>query len=119
MNAPTLRHRQNARRSLPPGRTSRAETAFADALDRLLEPLENLQEESFKSEPFSPLRTTLPPENLRLSSRRRIFWWLRVLITRLSHNPCSPYRQMRAVLGLGAIALLILMASLWVSGHMH
>ena len=115
MNAPSVKHRQVAPRNLPLGSTSRAQTAFSAALDRLLEPLENLQEESFTSEPVPPLRTTLPPENERSSNLRRIFWWLPVLIARLSHSPCSPYRQIRAVLGFGAIALVVI-ASIWFIG---
>ena len=51
MSSLGAKHRHSAPRNVPAESTSSAQTAFVAALDRLLEPLESLQEERFQSGP--------------------------------------------------------------------
>jgi hypothetical protein len=120
MSPLAVKHRHDAARNLPPGSTSRAQTELAAALERLLEPLEKLQEEDFQSEPSWPARTILPAKHARLRHRISlgpIFWWLRVLPGRVGRSPRSPYRQIRAALWFGAI-MFVAIVSIWSIEHM-
>ncbi len=77
------------------GRTSSTQAAFADALDHLLDPLENLRQEEFRSEPVQATQTEaiggLP--RLRRPSSLRLLWWVSLLVARLRYGRRSPYRQ--------------------------
>jgi hypothetical protein len=114
---------------VPARNTSREQTAFVAALDRLLEPLENLgfeplensQEESLQRGSSWPQQLAI--ENVRLAQRRRrrrIAQWFHLLPARARISQRSPYRQvrqLRAVLWLGGIGL-VLIAILWYIEHM-
>jgi hypothetical protein len=79
------------------GRTSSAQAAFSDALDHLLDPLENLGQEAFRSEPVQ-VRQTEASGGIARRYRPgglRPLWWLSVLVARLRYSKRAPYRQVR------------------------
>jgi hypothetical protein len=122
MSPASAKHRHDAPRNLPAGRTSPAQTEFVAALERLLEPLNDLQEEIFQTRPFWSVRTTLPAENARPRHRsipRRIFRRARVLSSRLRHSHRSPYRQIRVGLWFSVSVIALIVASLWFTEHMY
>jgi hypothetical protein len=89
-----------------------AQVAFADALDHLLDPLENLRKESFRCEPVQVTETkaTAGRARLRLPSGLWPVWWLSVFAARLRYGTRAPYRHVRAAvfwcgLAVGLIAI--------------
>jgi hypothetical protein len=79
------------------GRTSSAQAAFADALEHLLDPLENLGQEEFRSEPVQVAQTqsTRGIARLHRPSSLRPLLWLSIVVARLRYSRRSPYRQVR------------------------
>ncbi len=79
------------------GRTSSAQAAFADAIDHLLDPLENLRQEEFRSEPVQATQTEATGGLARLRRPRslRPLWWLSVLVARLRYSRRPPYQVLR------------------------
>jgi hypothetical protein len=83
-------------RNLPAGSRLRAHAAFSAALDRLLDPLENLRQEDFQSEAVQATETEAATGVARLPNFGRLSWWLRVLLIRMCYSKRPPYRQIRA-----------------------
>jgi hypothetical protein len=107
-----VKRQHRARR---PTSTSPAHAAVTAAVDRLLDPLENLRQEGFRSEPIEATQTgaTEGVARPRLPiNLGRPFGWLRVLPARMLYSNRPPYRQLRkavfpCLIGLIAIAWLL------------
>jgi hypothetical protein len=75
-------------------RTSSAQTAFADSLDHLLDPLENLRQEEFRSEPGQATQNQATGGIAHLRHPRSLppLWWLSVVVARLRYIR-GPHQQ--------------------------
>ena len=78
--------------------TSAADAAVADALDHLLDPLENLLEEFQSERPKSDLVVTARTASIRYRARPVGLSTLAGFAIRLCYSRRSPYRQIRQVL---------------------
>lgn len=96
---PATKRQHREVRNLAAGSTWAADAAVAAALDRVLDPLENLRQEKFQSETVRATQTeaTARFTRLRRPRNRELPSWLRHLIARLRYSNRAPYQQIRQV----------------------
>jgi hypothetical protein len=98
VSRPGARGRQRSARR-PHGKTTPPpHAALVSALDRLLDPLETLQQEDFRNEPVRAGPATAAAELSRPSGFERLLWSARVRAARVRYSRRSPYRQIRSPL---------------------
>jgi hypothetical protein len=99
-------------------RSSPAGEPVADALDRLLDPLENLRRETFRSEPLDGAQTNtgVEIERLRASVPQRPRRSA-VLRARLRHSNHTPWPEVRLAVRLGGVVTVATVIG-WVIAHM-
>jgi hypothetical protein len=114
---PAAKRQHRASRNRAAGNGLLGDAAVAAALDRVLDTVESLRQETFQSEavravPVRAVQVEAAAEVTRRSyHRRRVA--LPVLIVRLRYSSRAPYRQIREGVSWGFVIMIAVIAIIW------